>query len=169
MIALQPPSPPGQSTKRGSLHSRMTDLTPEMLQTIGRFREVTAENIIATTNDQIRTRWKRRGIYPGQARDQSIDPPGQNWTELEEPGTPQQNNFANTRETSLWYLYSPQCIICGEKLENRLYSTGSHEKREELDGSSRPRNKGSSEPAPVRVWREIRAMGQSTTSPLPNM
>ena len=52
-------------------------------------------------NDQIGTRWKRRGISPGQACDQPMDPPGQNWTELEQPGTPQQNNFANTRETSL--------------------------------------------------------------------
>jgi len=36
-----------------SLHPRMTDLTPEMIQTLGRFREVTAENIFATINDQI--------------------------------------------------------------------------------------------------------------------
>jgi len=39
-----------------SLHPRMTDLTPEMLQTLGRFREVTAVNIFATINDQIGTR-----------------------------------------------------------------------------------------------------------------
>ena len=84
-----------------SLHPRMTDRTPEMLQALGRFREVTADNIIATIHDQIGTTWKRRGISPGHACDQPIDPPGQNWTELEQPGTPQQNNFANTRETSL--------------------------------------------------------------------
>ena len=79
-----------------SLHPRMTDLTPEMLQTLGRFREVTAESIFATINDQIATRWKQRGIGPGQACDHHTDPPGQNWTELEQTGTPQQNNFANT-------------------------------------------------------------------------
>jgi len=79
----------------------MTDLTLGMIQTVGRFREVTTENIIATRNDQIRTRWKRRGISPGQACNQPMDPPGQNWTELEQPGTPKQNNFANVRETSL--------------------------------------------------------------------
>jgi len=48
-----------------SLNPRMTDLTPEMLQTLGRFREVTAENIFATMNDQIATRWKQRGIGLG--------------------------------------------------------------------------------------------------------
>jgi len=79
----------------------MTELTPGMLQTLGRYREVTAENIMATINDRIRTRWKRRGISPGLARDQPTDPSGQNWTELEQPGTPQQNNFAKKNETSL--------------------------------------------------------------------
>jgi len=43
----------------------MTDLTPEMLQTLGRFQEVTAENIFTTMNDQIATRWKQRGIGLG--------------------------------------------------------------------------------------------------------
>jgi len=84
-----------------TLHPRMTDLTPGMLQTLGRFREITAENIIATIKDQIGTRWKRRGISPGPACDRPTDPPGQNWTERELPGTPQQNNFTNARETSL--------------------------------------------------------------------
>ena len=68
-----------------------------MIQTL----EVTADKIMATINDQIRTRWKQRGISPGPVCDQSTDPPGQYWTELEQPGTPQQNNFANARETSL--------------------------------------------------------------------
>jgi len=84
-----------------ALHPRMTDLTPGMVQTLGRYKEVTAKNIMDTINDQIGTRWKRRGISPGLAGDQATDPPGQNWTELEQPGTPQQNNFANTKETSL--------------------------------------------------------------------
>jgi len=84
-----------------TLHPRMTELTLGMLQTLGRYREVTAENIMATINDQIGTRWNRRGISPGPARDQPTDPSGQNWTELEQTGTPQQNNFANVNETSL--------------------------------------------------------------------
>jgi len=54
-----------------------------------------------TTNDHIKTRWNRRGISPELAGIQSTDPPGQNWTELEQPGTPQQNNFTNTTETRL--------------------------------------------------------------------
>jgi len=56
---------------------------------------------MATINDQIGTRWKLRGIHSGPACDQTTDPPGQYWAELEQPGTPQQNNFANARETSL--------------------------------------------------------------------
>jgi len=71
-----------------TLHPRMTDLTPGMLQTLGRHREVTAG-----------TRW--RGISPGLVCDQPTDPPGQNWTELEQPGTPRQNNFVNAKETSV--------------------------------------------------------------------
>jgi len=42
-----------------------------------------------------------RGISPGPACNQPTDPPGQYWTELAQPGTPQQNNFATVRETSL--------------------------------------------------------------------
>ena len=82
------------------LHPRLTDLTPGMVQTLGRCKKVTARNIMDTTNDQIETRWNRRGISPGLAGNQSTDSPGQNWTELEQPGTPQQNNFANTKESS---------------------------------------------------------------------
>ena len=81
------------------LHPRMTDLTPGMVQTLGRHKEVTTRNIMDTINDQIGTRWKRRRMSPGMAGDQST--PGKNWTELEQPGTPQQNNFTNTKETSL--------------------------------------------------------------------
>jgi len=79
----------------------MTDVSPEMIQTLGQLREVSADKIMATINDQIGMRWKRRGINPGPACDQPTDPPGQYWTELEQPETPQQNNFANARETSL--------------------------------------------------------------------
>jgi len=60
-----------------TLHPRMADLTPGMLQTLGRLGEVTAENIMATINDQIETRWKQRGICLGPACDQPTDPPSQ--------------------------------------------------------------------------------------------
>ena len=104
------------------LHTRMSDLTPGMLQTPGQLREVNVDKIMATINDQIGTRWKQRGISPGPACDQPTDPPGQYWTELEQPGTPQQNNFANARETSLACdissLACGKLIICGEELEN---------------------------------------------------
>jgi len=83
------------------LHPKLTDLTPEMTQTLGRCEKVTTRNIMDTTNDQIETRWNRRGISPGLAGNQSTDSPGQNWIELEQPGTPQQNNFTNTKETRL--------------------------------------------------------------------
>jgi len=67
----------------------MTDITPEILQTLRRLWEVTAENMFATINDQIATRWKQRGIGPGQACDHHADPPEQNWTEVEQTRTPQ--------------------------------------------------------------------------------
>jgi len=38
------------------LHPRMTDLTPGMVQTLGRHKEVTTRNIMDTINDQIQTR-----------------------------------------------------------------------------------------------------------------
>jgi len=71
------------------LHPRLTDLTPGMIQTLGHCKQVTIRSIVDTTNDHIKTRWNRRGIRPELAGIQSTDPPGQNWTELEHPGTPQ--------------------------------------------------------------------------------
>jgi len=101
---------------------------------------------------------------------QLIDPPGQNWTELEQPGTPQQNNFTNTKETSLacgiYTVLSTLYAVRNWKID---FTQQAHIKKAELIGSSRPRDKGNSEPAPVQVWREIRTVGQSTTSPLPHM
>jgi len=88
-------------TRFTTLHPRMTELTPGMIQTLGRYREVTAENMMTTIDDRIGTRWKQRGIRPGPTRDQLTDPSCQSWTELEQPRTPQQNNFVNAYETSL--------------------------------------------------------------------
>jgi len=83
------------------LQPRLTDLTPGMIQILGQGKKVTTSSIMDTTNDEIKTRWIRRGISPELAGNQSKDPPGQPWTELEQPGTPQQNNFTNTKETRL--------------------------------------------------------------------
>ena len=115
MLALKPPSRASWAihpARFTTLHLRMTDLTQGMIQTLGQLREVTADKIMATINDQIGMRWKRRGISPGPAYNQLTDPPGQYWTELEQPGTPQQNNFATARETS------PACGIVGTDKSN---------------------------------------------------
>jgi len=47
------------------LHPRMMDLTPGMIQTLGQLREVRADKIMATRNDQIGMRWKRRAQAHG--------------------------------------------------------------------------------------------------------
>jgi len=83
------------------LHPRLTDLTLEMIQMLGQCKKVTTRSIMHTRKDKIKTRWNRRGISPELAGIQSTDPPGQNWIELEQPGTPQQNNSTNTKETRL--------------------------------------------------------------------
>ena len=85
------------------LHPRLTNLTPAMTQTLRNCQQITIRlgSIMEVTNDHIKTRWNRRGIRPELAGTQATDPPGQNWTESERPGTPQQNNFTNTKETRL--------------------------------------------------------------------
>jgi len=83
------------------LHPRLTDLKPVMLQTLRNRKQVTIRSIMDATNDHIKTRWNRRGMRPEPAGTQSTDPSGQNWTELERPGTPQQKNLTNTKETRL--------------------------------------------------------------------
>jgi len=80
---------------------RLTNLTPKMTQTLRNGQQIAISSIMEVTNDHIRTRWNRRGIRPELAGTQATDHPGQNWTELERPGTPQQNNFTNTKETRL--------------------------------------------------------------------
>jgi len=78
-----------------------TCVCPGMIQILGQGKKVTTRSVMDTTNDEIKTRWNRRGISPELAGNQSKDPPGQPWTELEQPVTPQQNNFTNTKETRL--------------------------------------------------------------------
>jgi len=57
------------------LQPRLMDLTLEMIQTLGQCKEVTTRSIMDTINDQIRTRWNRRGISPELAGIQSTDHP----------------------------------------------------------------------------------------------
>jgi len=83
------------------LHPRMTDLTPKMIQTLGQGTKVTTTSIMDTTIDEIKSRWIRRGISPELAGNRPKDPPVQPWTDIEQPGTPQQDNFTNTTETRL--------------------------------------------------------------------
>jgi len=83
------------------LHPRLTNLTPTMTQTLLNCQQITVSNKMEVTNDHTRTRWNRRGIGPELAGTQATDHPGQKWTVLEQPGIPQQNNFANTTETRL--------------------------------------------------------------------
>jgi len=83
------------------LHPRLTNLTPGMMQTLRHCKQITIRSIMDTTNDHIKTSWIRRGISPELAGTLSTDPPGHNWIDLEQPGTPQQNNFTNTKETRL--------------------------------------------------------------------
>jgi len=83
------------------LHPRLTNLTPTTTQTLRNCQQIIISSIMEVTSDCIRTRWNRRGIRPELAGTQATDHPGQNWTELERPGTPQQNNFTNTKETRL--------------------------------------------------------------------
>jgi len=88
-------------TRITSLHPRLTKLTPAMVQALGMQKDITVDNITATVDDHIVTKWKQRGVCPWSAGDQTPDPSGHNWTEQERPVTPQQNNFVNTYATSL--------------------------------------------------------------------
>ena len=82
------------------------DLTPGMIKILGQGMTVTTSSIMDTTIDEIRSRWIRRGISPELAGNRPKDPPEQPLTEIEQPGTPQQENFTNTTETRL------ACGIC---------------------------------------------------------
>ena len=75
-----------------SLHLRLTELTPVMVQALGKQKDVTVDSITATVDDRIVAKWKRRGVCPWPAGDQFSDPSCQKWTEREQSVTPQQNN-----------------------------------------------------------------------------
>ena len=83
------------------LHPRLTDLTPRMIQTLGQGTKITTINIMDTTTEKIKSRWIRRGISAEMDGSRLKDPLIQPWTYIEQPGTPQQDNFTNTTETRL--------------------------------------------------------------------
>jgi len=84
-----------------SQQPQLTELTPVMVQALGKQKDVTVDSITATVDDSIVAKWKRRGVCAWSAGDQFSDPSCQNWTQREQPVTPQQNNFVNTYATSL--------------------------------------------------------------------
>jgi len=83
------------------LYPRLTDLTPGMRKILGQGTKVTTTTIMDTTTDEIKSRCIRRGISPELAENRPHDPPVQPWTDIKQPGTPQQDNFTNTTETRL--------------------------------------------------------------------
>jgi len=77
------------------LRPRLTELTPGMVQELGKQKNMTVDSITATVDDRIVAKWKRRDVCPWPAGDQFSDPSCQNWTEREQSVTPQQNDFKN--------------------------------------------------------------------------
>jgi len=53
------------------------------------------------STSKMKSSWIQRGISPATEGSRLHDPLVQPWTYIEQPGTPQQNNFNNTRETRL--------------------------------------------------------------------
>jgi len=83
------------------LHPRLTDLTPRMTQTLGQGTKINTSNTMNITTEEIKFRWNRRGIRPEMEGSRQQDPLVQPWTYIEQPGTPQQDNFKDTTETRL--------------------------------------------------------------------
>ena len=80
---LQEPSWVVHPARITSLHTRLTELTPVMVQALGKQKDVTVDSIIRTVDDRIVAKWIRRGVCPWPAGDKSSDPSCQNWTEQE--------------------------------------------------------------------------------------
>jgi len=91
------------------LHPRLTDLTPGMIQILGQGTKVTTSSIMNTTINEIKSRWIRRGISPELAGNRPKDPSEQSWTEIEQPGTPQQDTLHkyDGDKTGMRYIHSP--------------------------------------------------------------
>jgi len=72
-----------------------------MIQILSQGTKVSTTSIMDAATDEIKSRWIRRGISPELAGNRPHDPPVQLCTKIEQPGTPQQDNFTNTTETGL--------------------------------------------------------------------
>jgi len=72
-----------------------------MIQTLGQGTKINTINIMNITTKKIKSRWIQRGIRPEMEGSRLKDPLVQPWTYIEQPGTPQQDNFKNTTETRL--------------------------------------------------------------------
>jgi len=83
------------------LHPRLTNLTPRMIQTLGQGTTIDTINIVSIITKKMKPSWIQRGIRPETEGSRLRDPLVQPWTYIEQPGTPQQNNFKNTTETRL--------------------------------------------------------------------
>ena len=83
------------------LHPRLTNLTPGMIQALDLGTTEEVNNILSVCTSKMKSSWIQRGIDPTTTRSRLHDPLVQPWTYIEQPGTPQQNNFHNTKETRL--------------------------------------------------------------------
>jgi len=83
------------------LHPRLTNLTPRMIQTLGQDTTRDTINIMNIITKEMKSSWIQRGMRPETEGSRLQDPLVQTWTYIEQPGTPQQNNFNNTTETRL--------------------------------------------------------------------
>ena len=91
------------------LHPSLTDLTSRRIQILGQGTKVTTTTIMDTTTDKIRSWWNRRGISPELDGNRPKDPPVQPWTYIEQPATPQQDNFTklDRDSTGMRCIHSP--------------------------------------------------------------
>jgi len=55
-----------------SLRPRLTELTPVMVQALGKQKDVTVDSMTTTVDDRIVAIWKRRGVCPWPAGEQFL-------------------------------------------------------------------------------------------------
>jgi len=103
-----------------SLHPRLTELTPVMVQALGKQKDETVDSITAIVDDRIVAKWKRRGVCLWPAEDQFSDPSCQKWTEHEQSVTPRQKKFQKCicHQTCMWHICSTELNVCRERMVN---------------------------------------------------
>jgi len=101
-----------------SLHPRLTAITPVMVQALSKQKDVTVDSIIATVDDRIVAKWKRRGVFPWSAGDQFSVPSCQNWTEQEQHVNAPAKQFREyvSHQSRMRHIYSTELNVCGEKM-----------------------------------------------------